>query len=167
MTIPIGQPPKTSKPSAGISLGAQASQPPETRSPEWAAWALVGLALVAVLVFALPGLRALSAPGAAEGGASSATAAVSSTATVYHIEASDMRFVPDSITVPAGQEVALEITNADAMTHDLEVAGRNSGRLAPGDTVTLELGVVDSDLEGWCTVAGHRQAGMTFSVAVS
>src|SRR5699024_4283323 len=48
--------------------------------------------------------------------------------------------------------------------HDLTVGGVTSDRLAPGESQTFDVGVVGGDLDGWCTVAGHRQMGMVFTV---
>src|SRR5690606_17012459 len=38
--------------------------------------------------------------------------------------------------------------------------------LAPGESATLDVGVVGRDVEGWCSVVGHRQMGMVFTLAV-
>ncbi|WP_236056356.1 hypothetical protein [Mycobacterium sp. SM1] len=46
-------------------------------------------------------------------------------------------------------------------------AGARTGWIAPGETAVLDAGVIGSNLDGWCAVAGHRQLGMTFSVRVS
>src|SRR5699024_12857988 len=81
------------------------------------------------------------------------------------VSAQDMRVVPDAVTVPAGERLAIELTNDDPTTlHDLTVGGVTSDRLAPGESQTLDVGVVGGDLDGWCTVAGHRQMGTVFTV---
>ncbi|WP_206351629.1 multicopper oxidase domain-containing protein [Streptomyces verrucosisporus] len=46
-------------------------------------------------------------------------------------------------------------------------SGARTGRLAPGERETLDAGVVDRDLEGWCSVVGHRRMGMVFGVRVT
>ena len=79
-----------------------------------------------------------------------------------------MRFVPDRIEVPAGDRLVLEVTNTDAAVHDLVLdGGGTSGRLAPGATATVDVGVVGTDLAGWCSVAGHRLMGMTLDVVAT
>jgi nitrite reductase (NO-forming) len=51
--------------------------------------------------------------------------------------------------------------------HDLVLAtGQDSGRLAPGESATVDAGVIGGDVEGWCSVVGHRQMGMTLQIAV-
>src|SRR5699024_9508256 len=74
----------------------------------------------------------------------------------------------ESIDVPAGNELIIELTNTDASeVHDLTLEnGVTSERLSPGESATLDVGVVDQDIEGWCSVAGHRQMGMVFDIHV-
>lgn len=83
------------------------------------------------------------------------------------VEAREMRFVPSSVQVRAGDELVLVVTNTDASVHDLVLdSGAGSGRLAPHATTRVEVGVVGRDLAGWCSIAGHRQMGMVFDVQV-
>src|SRR5699024_12686610 len=100
-----------------------------------------------------------------DGGAGSAGVAATGETTTVQVSAQDMRFVPDTVTVPVGDRLVIELTNDDPTTvHDLTVGGVTSDRLAPGESQTLDVGVVGEDLDGWCTVAGHRQMGMVFTV---
>jgi len=83
------------------------------------------------------------------------------------VEARDMRFSPSEVTVAAGDELVLVVTNVDSTVHDLVLdSGASSGRIAPGETARLELGVVGRSMDGWCSIAGHRQMGMVFAVVV-
>jgi nitrite reductase (NO-forming) len=83
------------------------------------------------------------------------------------VRALDMRFEPASVEVRAGDELVLVVTNADDTTHDLVLdSGQASGRLAPGATERVEVGVVGQDVAGWCSIAGHRQMGMSFDIVV-
>src|SRR5690606_21812447 len=34
----------------------------------------------------------------------------------------------------------------------------------PGERVTLDVGIIGADLDGWCSIVGHRQMGMTLLV---
>jgi nitrite reductase (NO-forming) len=45
--------------------------------------------------------------------------------------------------------------------------GVTSGSLAPGRSVTVDVGVIGTDLDGWCSVAGHRQLGMVMKVVAT
>src|SRR5690606_7741520 len=135
-------------------------------------------AAVATLALAVVGGVAADpvAAGVGSGGTSGAatsTAAGGTTVvatgrtTTVEVEAADMRFVPDVIPVPAGDRLVVELTNTDDDVHDLVLAdGSTTGRVAPGETVTLDVGVVVGDLDGWCSVAGHRLMGMTLTVDV-
>lgn len=85
---------------------------------------------------------------------------------VVQVEAADMRFTPPEIEVPVGTRLVIELTNTDeSQTHDLVFAnGAGGPRLAPGDSTTIDVGVITGTLEGWCTIVGHRQMGMTMTV---
>ena len=78
----------------------------------------------------------------------------------------DMRFDPSEIRVPQGNRLVIHLTNDDPTTvHDLVVAnGATSGRLDPGASATVDVGVITDRLEGWCSVIGHRSMGMTVDV---
>jgi nitrite reductase (NO-forming) len=101
----------------------------------------------------------------------SAAAGVAGTGetTTVRVEARDMRFTPSTIAVPAGNRLVIELTNTDDEdVHDLVLdSGVDSGRLAPGETARVDVGVVGRDLEGWCSVLGHRQMGMVLDVEVT
>ena len=124
---------------------------------------LAGLGAVALAVLAGVAVDPVAA------GLSSTDAAVGVVATgettTVRVEAQGMRFVPDLVEVPSGDRLVLEVVNTDTDRHDLVVAtGAGTGRLDPGDTATLDLGVVGTDLQGWCSVAGHRQMGMELDI---
>ncbi|KDS94347.1 multicopper oxidase [Dermabacter hominis 1368] len=78
----------------------------------------------------------------------------------------DMRFVPNTLEVPAGDRLEIEIHNVDpANTHDLVLAtGPHTARLHPGDTAVLEAGIITEPVEGWCSIVGHRAMGMTLTI---
>jgi nitrite reductase (NO-forming) len=85
--------------------------------------------------------------------------------TTVNVVASHMRFVPASVDVPVGNRLVLVLTNKDADVHDLAMeTGQQTKRVTPGTTVRLDVGVVGRSLDGWCTLAGHRQMGMVFAV---
>lgn len=77
----------------------------------------------------------------------------------------DMRFTPNAVHVPVGDRLVIELANDDDRVHDLVTAsGAASGRVAPGGQVEVDVGVVRTDIEGWCSLAGHRQMGMVFHI---
>ncbi|MFE6280942.1 multicopper oxidase domain-containing protein [Streptomyces sp. NPDC057877] len=88
--------------------------------------------------------------------------------TTVRVSVRGMRFSPSTVDVPAGDRLVIDVRNTGTDTHDLVLeTGARTDRLAPGDRATLDAGVVGRDLSGWCSVAGHRQMGMTFQVRVT
>ncbi len=159
-----------------LGVGIRASwsvqrQPREDRPREAAApRASAGLAGAGVALVALTVAFGVALdPGAALRG-TSASAGVEPTGhtTTVEVVAKDMRFTPDVIEVPAGDRLVVVVVNADASdVHDLALDdGTRTGRLSPGESEQIEVDVVGRDLAGWCTVAGHRQMGMTLDVRV-
>ncbi|USQ82066.1 multicopper oxidase domain-containing protein [Ornithinimicrobium faecis] len=102
------------------------------------------------------------------GGASAVpVASVTPTGETTHVEvsASGMTFTPDTVTVPLGNRLVIDLVNDDpATTHDLTLGGEKTSRLGYGEHEELVIDIVSGPIEGWCTIVGHRQAGMTFSV---
>ena len=110
------------------------------------------------------GLASVSGPAAG-----SVPAVATGHTTRVSVQAQDMRFTPDSITVPRGDRLIVELVNADPSTvHDLAVpTGEKTPRLLPGESATLDAGIVGESFTAWCTVVGHRQMGMRLAVAVT
>ncbi|WP_029146332.1 multicopper oxidase domain-containing protein [Microbacterium luticocti] len=88
---------------------------------------------------------------------------------VVKVQAADYRFTPNRIEVPAGTRLKIELTNTDpSMVHDLVFANGVAGsRLAPGKSETIDVGVITGDLDGWCSIIGHRQLGMTMTIVAT
>ncbi|MDU0349418.1 multicopper oxidase domain-containing protein [Actinomyces sp. MRS3W] len=83
-----------------------------------------------------------------------------------------MRFIPDTIDVPAGNRLLITLDNDSDQVHDLVLqladgTSVSTGRVAAGTTGSLDAGVVTGPLEGWCSIAGHRAQGMVFHVTAS
>lgn len=88
--------------------------------------------------------------------------------TTVHVETQGMRFVPSQIDVPVGDRLVIELVNTDSDVHDLVLeTGATSGRLAAGEEARIDVGVVGRDLDGWCSIVGHRQMGMTLRVSAT
>ncbi|MDO5720826.1 MAG: multicopper oxidase domain-containing protein, partial [Actinomycetaceae bacterium] len=84
------------------------------------------------------------------------------------VTAKGMRFLPELVEVPSGNALEITITNDGDQSHDLVLEnGVRTPRLAPGESVVLDAGVVTEDVEGWCSIAGHRQMGMVFHIRVT
>lgn len=121
--------------------------------------ATFALALVALVVALAGGASTSSTPG---------SAAVAATGTTeVTIAAGHMVFSPNVINVPKGHELKITLKNTDTMLHDLKLAnGAESGRIGAGETVSFSAGVITENMDGWCTIAGHKQQGMTLQVVV-
>ncbi|MFC8504354.1 multicopper oxidase domain-containing protein [Pedococcus sp. NPDC057267] len=148
---------------------APARHQPEPRAQVRArhtGWAAAGLSAL-VLAVATGASLDPAAPGTAAGTAAPGVAATGHTTTV-HVEARGMRFHPASVDVPLGDRLVIEVVNRDGDVHDLALeTGQSSGRLSTGQSGRVEVDVVGRDLDGWCTIVGHRQMGMVFSVKVA
>ncbi|MGW9627767.1 multicopper oxidase domain-containing protein [Microbacterium sp. NPDC055521] len=85
------------------------------------------------------------------------------------VEAANMRFTPNRIEVPVGTRLVIEVANTDdEQVHDLVFANGVAGRrLAPGEKQTIDVGVITADLDGWCSILGHRQMGMTLQIVAT
>lgn len=142
---------------------------------------------IAGMVIVVVALTAGAACGG--GGSSKKDTAVDETIT---IEAKTVTFVPNNITIPAGKTVKLILKNSDAGTeHDLasddlivstvEGGGHGSGHESAGDGSPMMLAVhtkegetksviFKADKPGtygiYCTIAGHKDAGMVGTITV-
>ncbi|MFI2433550.1 multicopper oxidase domain-containing protein [Streptomyces sp. NPDC018693] len=116
------------------------------------------LTALALLVAGSGGDTGRSPVAAGTGGAAARTVDVTLT---------DMRVRPARIEVAEGTALRLKVTNEDAQRHDLKVEdGPATALLARGDSQTLDLGPISEDREAWCTLPGHRAAGMTLDIVV-
>jgi nitrite reductase (NO-forming) len=104
------------------------------------------------------------------GGPSTATGGAVATGhtTTVAVTAEGMRFRPDRITVPAGDRLVIELTNRDTRRHDLVLGtGARTGTVGRGGTARLDAGIIGGPVEGWCSLPGHRQAGMTLAITAT
>ena len=128
--------------------------------------AVTGLALVLVAVAGGVALDP-STVGAATSAPAAGVTPTGRTTTVA-LEAQHMRFSPANISVPAGDRLVIDVTNTDDRVHDLTLeTGADTGRLSTGESARVVVGVVGRDLDGWCSVVGHRQQGMLLRISVN
>jgi uncharacterized cupredoxin-like copper-binding protein len=75
-------------------------------------------------------------------------------------------FEPDAFTVPAGQEVTVELTSEAGVEHDFVIEDLDGEDVEvvhadPGETATGTFTIDDpGTYTFFCDVPGHRQAGM-------
>ena len=81
------------------------------------------------------------------------------------IKVKGMAFVPDTITIDAGDRLVVDFQNTGDQRHDLVFAnGKSTGSVPAGQSVSVDVGVLGGDTLGWCSLAGHRQMGMELKV---
>ena len=132
------------------------------------AGAIVGVVSVVALALAIF-LSNPSTPTTQGAGTGTGTTASSVTPTGHTTRVSvgveGMAFTPNHIEVPVGDRLIIDFTNSGDQRHDLVFeTGVTSGSLATGETKELDLGVISGDVEGWCSLPGHREMGMTLHV---
>jgi nitrite reductase (NO-forming) len=114
-------------------------------------------------------IAAVIAVVAANSDSTTATAAAGDTGkTEYDIVLADLSITPKNILVPAGATITLHVENKGAMAHDLKVLGTSGTEmLAPGEKVTVTVGPFTASTQAWCTVPGHKEAGMLMDITVA
>ena len=118
--------------------------------------ALLALLLAAVGVFLPSGGGTDTA-----GSASAAPLAVTVVLTEFKIE-------PSSVELQPGQDLVITVQNKGTMAHDLKLGGTEGTKmLDPGGSETITLKGIDADAQAWCTVAGHKEAGMVMDIKVT
>jgi len=118
-------------------------------------WYLVGVALASLAV---------------AGGVMAADRAIDAGAVHLEIRASDTRFVPSDVTVPAGRFVVVTFVNDDPVFHDWVVEGLANvdANARPGQTQEVRFRVDDPGTwEVRCLVDGHAASGMIGRLTVT
>ncbi len=102
---------------------------------------------------------------AVRGGGDDDSAPVSAEA--IDVTLGDLFVEPSNLTMPAGAQLTLNVTNDGAMPHDLKVGGTDgTALLDPGESETITIGPFDASTEAWCTVPGHKEGGMLMAITV-
>jgi len=88
---------------------------------------------------------------------------------LFSVQLGDLFVRPSSVSVPYGTRVVLHVVNHGAMSHDLQLEGgaTGTGMLAPGQARTVSYGVIGHTEQAWCTVPGHKAAGMILTITVT
>jgi hypothetical protein len=75
---------------------------------------------------------------------------------------------PDQLLIDRGTHLVLHVVNEGDEVHDLALeGGARTDRLDPGQSQRLDLGVITSSPpEVYCTLPGHRSAGMTLDIQI-
>ncbi len=160
-----------------MSTGVLETQSPPSGSPPDGSGSGSGAAgrdnwvIMAVTIAAFSMVAAIVAVGigiSKNGGTGSSGGGASSGPVTVEVELGDLYIKPAKIEVPAGAEVTFKVTNKGAMPHDFSVNGEQGTKmLDPGASETLVVKGLQADTLAWCTVAGHREAGMEAQITVT
>jgi nitrite reductase (NO-forming) len=98
---------------------------------------------------------------------SDATSAAPATEKTIAVTLGDLFIKPSSVTVAPNTHLTVKVRNTGAMQHDFKLRGETGTKLLdPGASQTVDLGVIDETTQAWCTVPGHKAAGMVFDINV-
>lgn len=126
-------------------------------------WLTIGFTVLCSAVF-----FAVLAAGLAARADGNVDSSVATSAQTVQVTLGDLFVEPASIDVAAGTELTVEVTNNGAMPHNLKLNGEIGTKLLdPGESEIVTLGVITETTEAWCTVAGHREAGMSMMINVT
>ncbi|GAA5226576.1 multicopper oxidase domain-containing protein [Paeniglutamicibacter antarcticus] len=155
----------TGLPPPRVRMAPEGERPAGQRAGQAMAGLIAVVLAIAMGVALDPAASGLGAPAPAAGAATAGPVAATQRKTVK-VKAADMRFSPSLIEVQPGTHLVIEVTNTDAAeTHDLVLAtGANSGRLAPGQSATIDAGVITGHVAAWCSIVGHKQMGMVLDI---
>jgi uncharacterized cupredoxin-like copper-binding protein len=96
---------------------------------------------------------------------------VAETTTNIQVTGTDnLRFDPDSFSVPAGQQVTVELTAEASVEHDFVIEETGDELVVHADPGETATGTFTIDEPGsytvYCSVPGHREAGMVADLEV-
>ena len=124
-------------------------------------------------------LIALRIGGAGEGTAPAATdataepvateeTAAAPTGEGVQVEMVDIAFVQTELTIPANTDVTLQFINSGVAVHNFKIDDPEvySGDLANGQTSEVTVNLPAGTYTYYCTVPGHRDAGMLGTLTV-
>ncbi|CAN5471439.1 hypothetical protein BH09CHL1_BH09CHL1_30860 [soil metagenome] len=90
-------------------------------------------------------------------------------ATTAAVAAGDLFFDPKELTIAAGVDVQVTLTNGGALAHDWAVRDQApaTSLLNPGGTETITVNLPAGSYQFYCTVPGHAEAGMVGTLTVA
>jgi nitrite reductase (NO-forming) len=124
----------------------------------WVATFVIGMSALILAIIGVVG---------AFGNESAATSPAAGGETEFDVTLGEFFVTPATIEVPAGQVITLHVTNTGTMAHDLKVLGATGTEmLEAGASATVTIGAFDASTQAWCTVPGHKEAGMLMNITV-
>jgi uncharacterized cupredoxin-like copper-binding protein len=106
-------------------------------------------------------------PGATPGATPSASPAAAATEEVT-VEMVDIDFNPNEFSIPADTDVMIISPNNGQLQHDFHIEDTDyATELAdPGETVSVSVNLAVGEYVYYCSVPGHREAGMEGTLTV-
>ncbi len=137
---------------------------------------------------AVTSLATVALAACGQDGETTDAAAPEPTTTLSVAATDNLRFEPDAVSVPAGEDISVELTSGPAVLHDLVIAEAGTAATAPptgepvapvdrddvfvvradaGETATASFRVDEpGSYELYCSVPGHRRGGMVATLTV-
>jgi outer membrane protein assembly factor BamB/plastocyanin len=86
----------------------------------------------------------------------------------FEVHAVDIAYEETEFTIPANTDVTVTIINDGALQHDFAIdeLGIKSDLLNSGESTTVTINAAAGTYEYYCTVTGHREAGMVGTLTV-
>jgi uncharacterized cupredoxin-like copper-binding protein len=101
-------------------------------------------------------------------GAAAGDAGAGDASAVKNVVAGDIYFDPKEITIPANTDSVITVTNIGAAVHDfyIDALGIKSPMLNPGQSENITINADAGEYEYYCSVPGHKAAGMVGKLIV-
>jgi nitrite reductase (NO-forming) len=133
-----------------------------------AAITIAGLAVAGSRVFAQTSTPTSGDSTTTPGTPSASPAASPAAGAAFDVHAVDIAFEPKEFTIPADTDVVVTVINDGALQHDFNIdeLGIKSDLLNSGETDTVTINAAAGTYEYYCSVTGHREAGMVGTLTV-
>jgi plastocyanin len=103
------------------------------------------------------------------GGEATPEAEAAAATTQFSIEAIDIAYDVKSLEIPANTDVTITITNNGVAVHDFNIEGTEiaSGSInGGGSTASVTVNLAPGEYTFFCSLPGHRAAGMVGTITV-
>ncbi|MGC4191622.1 MAG: PQQ-binding-like beta-propeller repeat protein [Thermomicrobiales bacterium] len=112
------------------------------------------------------GTGSIATPEASPAG--EATPAASGSGSAFEVHTIDINFDPKELTIPANTDVQVTIVNKGVLQHDfvIDALKVESKTLNGGDSDTVTINAAAGEYEYYCSIPGHKEAGMVGKLIV-
>ena len=105
--------------------------------------------------------------GAAPAASPAASPQASPIATEVNLDMVELRFIPDTLEIPANVDVQVNLSNSGNLPHNFSIKDKDiSVDLAAGDKTSFTLNLPAGTYDFFCNVPGHEGAGMVGKLTV-